>query len=46
MGEWADMALEGVLCECCGQPLVDDYGEEASGYPMLCDACQQKQEEE
>ncbi|WP_197021177.1 hypothetical protein [Sporolactobacillus terrae] len=35
MGEYAEMMLEGVLCEQCGC-LID--GEE-TGYPRLCEDC-------
>ncbi len=36
MGEAAEMALEGLLCECCST-LID--GEEP-GYPRLCEDCE------
>lgn len=35
MGEAAEMILEGLLCQICGE-LVD--GEE-SGYPRTCEGC-------
>lgn len=35
MGEAADLILEGILCQCCGE-LID--GEEA-GYPRTCAGC-------
>ena len=37
MGEIAEMMLEGIMCEECGE-FIDD-GEEC-GYPRLCAGCQ------
>ena len=39
MGEIADMMLEGTLCECCGECLIDPENEDdfvAPGFPMYC----------
>lgn len=33
MGEYADMMLDGTLCECCGS-FIDDDG--AEGFPRYC----------
>lgn len=38
MGDIADMMLEGVLCQGCGE-LLDETGE-GLGYPAYCDGCQ------
>lgn len=35
MGEIADMMIEGVLCQCCGCYIDDDY----MGFPRFCDDC-------
>jgi len=35
MGEIAEMKLEGILCECCGEYIGD-----AVGYPRRCKTCQ------
>lgn len=35
MGEIADMMLEGVLCERCGEYIGDGVG-----HPRLCNACE------
>lgn len=35
MGEIADMMLEGVLCETCGEYIGDEVG-----YPRRCAACE------
>lgn len=42
MGEIADMVLDGILCEQCGE-YIDDPG---PGYPRLCAGCQLTEEEE
>ena len=34
MGDWADLALDGVLCQHCGTYLGD-----ACGYPRSCPGC-------
>ena len=34
MGDIADMMLEGILCQGCGEFLGD-----GEGYPMFCSAC-------
>lgn len=34
MGEYADMILEGQMCQWCGEIL------EGEGFPTLCQACQ------
>ena len=34
MGEIADMILDGMLCEDCGEGMGDDVG-----FPRLCDGC-------
>ena len=36
MGEIADMVLDGIMCETCGE--IIDGGEEA-GYPRQCAGC-------
>lgn len=36
MGDAADMILEGVLCQVCGE-MIDDG--EGVGHPVTCDAC-------
>jgi hypothetical protein len=38
MGEYAEMMLEGLVCECCGEFLGDDEG---PGFPRVCPGCQQ-----
>ncbi len=43
-GDWADMVLDGVLCERCGQAIDEDS--EACGFPTVCSACQDKEEKE
>lgn len=35
MGEIADMVLEGILCQLCGELMSDD----APGHPRTCDGC-------
>lgn len=37
MGEYAEMMLEGLVCECCGEFFGDDEG---PGFPRVCDGCQ------
>lgn len=40
MGEIAEMILEGILCEGCGEALDDMMGgAEAPGYPRRCAGC-------
>lgn len=42
LGEVAEMILEGVLCQYCGVVLDDIVaGEEASGYPRVCEDCEE-----
>lgn len=41
MGEAAEMMLDGILCEGCGEWMGDD---EAPGYPRRCPACGGEQE--
>lgn len=41
MGDMADMALDGTVCETCGE-----YLGEAVGYPRKCDSCKKDSEEE
>jgi hypothetical protein len=38
MGDLADMALEGILCQTCGI-----YMGEGEGYPVLCENCKQEE---
>jgi hypothetical protein len=51
MGEIADMHLDGTLCERCGalmEDLIPEEGNElldAPGYPRLCPACQEDEDE-
>lgn len=40
MGDIADMILEGLLCEQCGEFLDDD-----KDYPHLCPACKEEEKE-
>ncbi len=35
MGDIADMMLEGVMCQQCGEWL----GGDGDGYPVTCEAC-------
>lgn len=39
MGEIADMMLEGLLCEGCGE-LIGDGSGTPPGYPVRCAGCQ------
>ena len=39
MGEAADLALEGIVCEWCGQ-----YLGESVGYPRKCESCEQEED--
>lgn len=39
MGEIADMMLDGVLCQICGEYL----GGDGSGFPMTCAACSREE---
>lgn len=39
MGEMADAALNGDMCQSCGEWLGD-----GDGYPVTCDGCKQDQE--
>ena len=43
MGDMADMALDGVLCEWCGQVLDEEGG---CGFPSLCPSCQKQKDTE
>ena len=43
MGEIADMMLEGVLCELCGEYIDDDM---EAGFPRLCAGCKLSEEKE
>jgi len=36
MGDAADLILEGVVCEICGEYMNDGDG---CGYPVTCDGC-------
>lgn len=38
-GEIAEMMLEGLMCEQCGEYMGDDDGE-GQGFPGLCGACE------
>jgi len=38
MGEYADMILEGVLCEVCG----DCFDDEPPGHTRLCEDCSEE----
>ncbi len=40
MGDIADMMLEGVLCQICGEYLGD-----GDGYPVTCSGCQKTEKE-
>lgn len=40
MGEIADYALNGDMCQSCGEWLGD-----GDGYPVNCEACKKAQEE-
>ena len=40
MGDQADMVLEGLTCQGCGEYLGDDKGE-GCGFPTWCPGCQQ-----
>ena len=35
MGDWADLMLDGVVCEACGVYLGDSVG-----YPRSCPSCE------
>lgn len=35
MGEYAEMVLEGLVCQYCGEYMGDD-----PGYPQTCNDCQ------
>ena len=39
MGEIAELMLEGLLCQGCGQDISDENGE-GTGYPAFCEGCQ------
>lgn len=39
MGEFAEMALNGELCEICGVYLGDNDLEDGVGFPRLCATC-------
>lgn len=39
MGEYAEMMLDGTVCESCGEWLGDDEG---PGFPRVCPGCQQQ----
>jgi len=41
MGEISEMILEGVLCELCGV-----FIGEGCGFPVLCEDCQDEDEED
>lgn len=41
MGDTADLMIEGVLCECCGEYIGD-----AVGYPRKCSDCAAEEQEE
>lgn len=43
MGEIADMMLEGILCEQCGEFIDDDM---EAGFPRLCESCKIEEEDE
>lgn len=36
MAEYADMILDGTMCQCCGEFLNED----PPGYPVYCAECQ------
>ena len=40
MGEIAEMMLDGTMCACCGELLIDPSDEgEPAGYPIYCASC-------
>lgn len=38
MGEIAEMMLDGILCQGCGELLLEE-GDDVPGYPRSCAAC-------
>lgn len=47
MGEIADLMIEGALCGGCGS-WTEEYfaGNDAPGYPTLCEDCQEDDEDD
>ena len=41
MGEYADMVIDGDVCECCGE-----YMGQGDGYARTCKACKREEREE
>ena len=37
MGEFAEMMLEGILCQCCGEYIGDSS---VGGFPEYCASCE------
>ena len=44
MGEYAEMMLDGTMCQGCGEFLCD--GDDGPGFPGFCEACAADQEPE
>lgn len=42
MGEIADMIIDGILCEQCGQYIDEECG----GYPRTCEDCKAEERRE
>jgi len=42
MGDIADMLLEGVMCQVCGEWM----GGDGDGFPVTCPACEEEEEDE
>lgn len=43
MGEIAEMVLNGILCQICGQYIDDDYTYGDPGYPRECKDCERRE---
>ncbi|MEY5098688.1 MAG: hypothetical protein RJA36_1407 [Pseudomonadota bacterium] len=41
MGEIADMMLEGILCQECGD-VIDVESDDSPGHPVTCDGCRRR----
>lgn len=39
MGDMADMVLDGILCQECGELMIDPEKEDPPGYPQTCGGC-------
>jgi hypothetical protein len=44
MGDAADLMLEGIVCQMCGEYM--DNSDDPPGYPVTCDGCEEEEDAE